>query len=216
MPAPPRPGSARTVGRRNKTLLPIRHRLAPGVLALSMIACGAPSGTAPDAATDGPPQGDAGLPSTCEGGCRATDLTAAFGATTRRLDRAYYGVTASSATLHVEAYRGGDPGCPTPSSPPPDYTLVLGTVAIPTSTMPAGSPGNLLDFVGDLLGGPLGAAATSVTLTPVAANVCATCVGMPAPADPDGLLALEVSLTFESGTITGHLFATHCDSLDTP
>jgi hypothetical protein len=38
---------------------------------------------------------------------------------------------------------------------------------------------------------------------------------MPAPADPDGLLALDVALTFESGTITGHLFATHCDSLDT-
>lgn len=37
---------------------------------------------------------------------------------------------------------------------------------------------------------------------------------MPAPNDPDGMVALDVTLTFPDGTVTGHLYATHCDSLD--
>ena len=137
-----------------------------------------------------------------------TSLVAMFGSVQRTLDRAYFGVTrsASGATLHVEAYRGGGSGCPTQSSPTTDYTLVLGTVPMPSGMMPSTSPGNILDFVGDLLNGPLGAAATAVTITPVATDVCATCTGT--------FLAVDVSLTFAAGTIAGHLYATHCDSLD--
>lgn len=161
----------------------------------------------PDAARIDAPVDSGGLATTCEGACRTTALTATFGSVTRQLDRAYYGVTtgASGTTLHVEAYRGGGSGCPTQNSPTPDYTLILGKVVVPSSTSPSTSPGNILDFVGDLLGGELGAAATAVTVTPVAADVCATC---------SGILALDVSLTFSAGTVAGHLFATHCASLD--
>jgi hypothetical protein len=88
------------------------------------------------------------------------------------------------------------------SSPTPDYTLVLGTVAIPTTVTPLSSPGSLLDYVGDLLGGALGASATMVTVTPVAFDATA------------GDLAGDLTLTFAAGTIAGHLLATHCASLD--
>lgn len=160
---------------------------------------------------------DGGLPTTCAGACRTTALTATFGATTRTLDRAVYGVTIAAggaATLHVEAHRGGAAGCPTMTSPTPDYTLILGAVPVPTTAAVATSPGNLLDFVGDVLGGALGAAATAVALTPVAADVCPSCVGGAAPSDPDGLIALDLDVTFAGGTVRGHLFALHCDALD--
>lgn len=196
-----------------------RARLAPVlVLGASLAACGGTSGgSAPDAAAGGPGDGAPGLTDRCDGPCRLTDLTAALAAT-RHLDRAYYGVTAAAggATLHVEAYLGGGAGCPTASSPTPAYTLVLGALPVPTSDAALTSPANVLDYQGDLLGGPLGAAATSARITPVAARVCATCGGQPPPRDPDGLLAVDLELAFAAGTLTGHLFATHCDSLDTP
>jgi hypothetical protein len=69
--------------------------------------------------------------------------------------------------------------------------------------MPSSSPGNILDYEGDLLGGPLGAAATMVTLTPVAAM-------------EETFVAFDANLAFAAGTVTGHLYATHCASLDVP
>ncbi|MBL8623517.1 MAG: hypothetical protein JNK64_19575 [Myxococcales bacterium] len=179
-------------------------------------ACGGEAAM-PDAGTDAAGGPDAALPTSCDGACRTTALTARFGATTRTFDRAVYGVTAPAGqapTLHVEAYRGGPTGCPTASSPTPDYTLVLGELAVPTTPAAVATTANVLDFVGDLLGGPLGAAATAATATPVALDVCPACVGQPAPADPDGLIALDLAATFAAGTVSGHLFATHCDSLD--
>ncbi|NVB83459.1 MAG: hypothetical protein HOV81_34115, partial [Kofleriaceae bacterium] len=113
-----------------------------------------------------------------------------------------FGITASDSTLHVEAYLGGGSGCPTMNSPTPDYALILGRVTRPTSAMPSSSPGNILDYQGDLLGGPLGAAATTVTLTPVAAM-------------DDTFVAFDANLAFAAGTVTGHVYATHCASLDT-
>ncbi len=165
---------------------------------------------APDRPLDAAPDAPA---ASCTGACKTTALTAKFGADTRVLDRAYYGITksATSSTLHVEAYKGAPAGCPTASSPSPNYTLILGTVGI---AQPGTERANVLDFVGDLLDGPLGAPTTAVMLTTVAIDVCPTCVGMPAPADADGFVALDASLTFAAGTITGHLYATHCDSLD--
>jgi hypothetical protein len=60
---------------------------------------------------------------------------------------------------------------------------------------------NILDFKGDLLGGPLGIAATTVKIDRAAIE--------------DGtFIALDVNLTFSSGTVMGHLYATHCASLD--
>ena len=166
-------------------------------LSVALLACSDPASTRPDAAVD------AAIPVDM-----TTNLVAKFGSVQRMLDRAYFGVTrsASGATLHVEAYRGGGSGCPTQSSPATDYTLVLATVPMPSGMTPVTSPGNILDFVGDLLGGDLGAAATAVVITPLASDVCAACSGT--------FLSADASLTFSGGTITGHVYATHCDSLD--
>ena len=177
-------------------------------LLLVLAACGGDGSSTPDAAMidaaiDAPMQGGF---TTCTGMCRTTAATAMFSAT-RTLDRAYYGVTASNQTLHVEAYRNAPAGCPTMNSPNRDYTLILGRVPIPTDRTPSTSPGNILDFKGDLLGGPLGAQATMVTITPAAADRVMAA---------DGFVALDVMLTFQSGTVSGHLFATHCASLDAP
>ena len=165
------------------------------VVAFALVACGgSPAPADPDAPIVNVEAG----PPPCTGACQVTALTATFAAT-RVLDRAHFGVTASDGTLHVEAHRGGGTGCPSQSSPNPDYTLVLGRVM---ATAPGSSPGNILDFVGDLLGGPLGAAATTVAITPVASD--------------SDFVALDIELAFEAGTIAGHLYATHCASLDAP
>lgn len=152
------------------------------------------------AAVDAP----AGGFTSCTGSCKTTALSATFAATAT-LDKAYYGVTASPPSLHVEAYKNAPAGCPTASSPSPDYSLILGRVPIPTDTAPSTSPGNILDFKGDLLGGPLGGAATTVTITPTNAADVMTAAGF---------VALDVNLVFAAGTVSGHLYATHCASLD--
>jgi hypothetical protein len=60
---------------------------------------------------------------------------------------------------------------------------------------------NILDFKGDLLGGPLGLAATMKQVDRVAFV-------------EGSFVALDVVLTFSSGTVTGHIYATHCTTLD--
>ena len=127
-----------------------------------------------------------------------TALTATVNAT-RVLDVAYYGVN-SSGSLYIEAYRGAAPGCPDMNSPTPDYTLILGNVMVNGSS--ATSPASLFDFVGDLHdSAPAPLTASTVTLTAV------TYV-------PDSFVALDANLTFTGGTLTGHLYGTHCASLD--
>ncbi len=148
---------------------------------------------------DGGPS-DAGLTSECTGDCAVTALRAEFEAV-RVLDVAVFGNN-GDGTLHVESYLGGDGGCPSETSPTPDYTLVLGKVAPPNGTAPTTSTGNVLDFVGDLLGGSLGAQANTVIVQAVAAST--------------EFVALDVDLEFPNGAIAGHLYATHCGSLDSP
>ncbi len=145
---------------------------------------------------------DASLSTICEGECAETSVRAEFEAV-RVLDHAVFGINNADATLHVEAYLGGDLGCPSETSATPDYTLVLGKVAMPNGTGPTTSTGNVLDFVGDLLGGGLGAQATIVIVRAVAAI-------------PNDFVALDIDLEFANGTVVGHLYATHCDSLDSP
>ena len=130
----------------------------------------------------------------CEGACKTTALTATFMAT-RTLDVAYFG-TNTDFTLYVEAYGGAAAGCPTMSSPTPEYTLILGKIDAQGT-----SPASFIDFKGDMLPSVQPVSATAVTLTPVAANT--------------DFAAFDVMLTFPSGTISGHFYATHCDSLDT-
>jgi hypothetical protein len=169
-------------------------------------ACGGDSKAVPDApipidaAIDAP----ASTFSTCTGACTTTALTAAFAAT-RVLDKAYYGVTQSPLSLHVEAYKNAPAGCPTATSPSPDYTLVIGTVTIPMDPTPSTAPSSILDFKGDLLGGPIKSTATAVTLTPIAADQVMGATGF---------IALDVTMTFANGSLGGHLYATHCASMD--
>lgn len=129
----------------------------------------------------------------CEGSCKTTALTATFMAT-RTLDVAYYG-TNSDLTLYVEAYKGAAAGCPTMNSPSPDYTLILGRIDADQM-----SPASFIDFKGDMLPTVQPVSATAVTLTPVTFN--------------DMFIAYDVMLTFASGTVSGHFYATHCASLD--
>lgn len=179
------------------------------VLGLALAACGGGSDGGPrvDAASGDATAADAaGDFTACTGACAETELVAQFGATTRLLTHAVYGVTQQPPSLHVEVYGGGAGGCPTETSPTPDYTVVLGRVTIPTSTQTSISPGHILDFKGDLLGGRLGTEALMATVMPTAADAV-----QPAPM---GFVALDVALTFNDGTVTGHLYATHCASLD--
>lgn len=167
-------------------------------LVIALAACRDDTGPAPDA----PPAADAGVTTECTGACQVTALRAEFWMV-RTLDHAVFG-TNGDGTLHVESYLGGDGGCPSQTSPTPDYSLVLAKVAPPNGTAPTTtSSGNVLDFVGDLLGGPLGAQATTVIVRAVAAQ-------------PGEFVALDIELEFTGGAVTGHLFATHCPSLDTP
>jgi hypothetical protein len=129
----------------------------------------------------------------CEGTCKTTSLTATFMAT-RTLDVAYFGNN-SDFTLYVEAYKGAAAGCPTMNSPSPEYTLILGQIGAQGT-----SPASFIDFKGDMLPSVQPVTATSVTLTPVAADT--------------DFAAFDVMLTFAAGTVSGHFYATHCDSLD--
>jgi hypothetical protein len=166
------------------------------VLVFALVACRDSTSSTPDAGAL-----DAGLGTTCDGECAETSVRAEFQAV-RVFDHAVFGIN-SDATLHVEAYLGGDAGCPIETSPAPDYTLVLGKVAEPNGTAPTTSTGNVLDFVGDLLGGALGAQANTVIVRAVAAS-------------PNEFVALDVDLEFANGGVIGHLYAIHCDSLDSP
>ena len=148
---------------------------------------------------------DAGAdaPSGCPGSCAATVLQATFGSRRGAFERAQYGVLASGR-LVIEAHSGGDPACPTMTSPTPRRTLSLrGIRATADATPQTGADGVtavLFDFGGDLTSAPL-LRATAVQVVPRAFLA-------------DGYVSLEVTATFPEGTITGGLFAPHCTSLD--
>jgi hypothetical protein len=163
-------------------------------LLLALTACGDSPAT-----TDGAIDGSGDANTMCQGQCQLTNVTVTF-QKTATLDSAYYGVTFDTSNLHVEAYRRASTGCPTMSSPTPDYTLVLGEVS-PTQPTSKMATANILDFKGDLLGGPLGVAATKVTVDRTAGVA-------------GSFIALDVNLTFQQGTAVGHIYATHCASLD--
>ncbi len=159
------------------------------------IACGA-CGNSPAGEVDAGDDGDAAM---CTGNQCLTDITAMF-TTTQKLDLAYYGVIFDTKNLRVEAYSRATRDCPTSTSPTPDYTLIVNEVRPMQMSSPQATA-NILDFKGDLLGGPLGLAATSVMVMRIAYQ-------------KDGPIELEVMLEFSSGTVMGHIYATHCDSLD--
>lgn len=177
----------------------------------------------PDQTLDSTAPGDtvgSGLPTGCSDACAQQTLSATFGAVTEPLARGVYGVdrdARGNPGVYVEAHHGGDPGCPEQTSPTPDRTLIISGLPLPASGTPIteadGLVVSLLDFKGTLIASPL-AKATAASVTFVAADVCSACVGRPSPSDPDGFVALDLSATFPGGTVSGHVYAAHCDSLD--
>lgn len=155
----------------------------------------------------------------CVGACRAIDLAVTLGGTTVAAERAFYGLTSPAMgasgewELHVEAYRGGSAGCPGMDSPTPDQTVIL--TGIPLRPAPVtltegdGIAVSLLDFEGALTM-DIATPASGEEVSLAAYTVCQNCTGD----DPEGWLALDVRAPLEGGDITGHVFATHCASLD--
>jgi hypothetical protein len=168
-------------------------------------------GTVTDAATDTTLPTTDGPATACEGACKTTSLVGDFGGRKRTLVRAQFGTQAGDAgtELHTESHLGGDPACPTMSSPSPDYTLIV-------TAIPRGATGQKLsqndgirsvffDFKGDLgLAAPSGISKSlSVNITVVAED----------PATPPAWVAVDVSAGFTEGTVAGHLYAEYCQSL---
>ena len=169
-------------------------------------------GTIGDAGTgaDAAPATD-GAATACEGACKVTALNADFGGKKRTLVRAQFGTEQgdAGAELHTESHLGGDPACPTMSSPTTDYTLIV-------TAIPRGAVGQKLsqndgiksvffDFKGDLgLASPTGISKSlSVNVTVVAED----------PATPPAWVAVDVTAGFTEGTVAGHLYAAYCPSL---
>ena len=175
------------------------------------------------ARVDGGPTADAqgGLPSTCTGDCATMNLTATFGATTRTFDRAFFGLTSPQQSesgaweVYIENGAGADDQCPTMKSPTPDYLLLL--AGMPLATVDPGpitATANLIDLEGALLTDSIREEATSNTVTWAAYDPCLACAEGTEDDRPDRMVAIDIASTFASGSISGHSYATHCDSLD--
>lgn len=167
------------------------------------------------ASPEGGPDGGGGLDASeggavaCVGACTETSLVASFGGKSAPIDRAQHGIERGDGgtSLHVEAHHGGDPACPTQSSPTPERTIVLAGIASgrapATLTEKDGVAVTFLDFKGDLLGATPLSRATKATVSVVAID----------SATPPGWVALDLDATFAEGTIRGHLYATYCASM---
>jgi hypothetical protein len=113
-------------------------------------------------------------------------------------------------TLHVEAYHGGELGCPSQDSATPDFTMILTTPKPEDGTPLTRDEGlgvSFLDFSGsidDTLPPPK---VTTATLTPVAGVF----------SGGSQMFAFDLHAEFAQGAvIDGHGFAEPCSSLDAP
>lgn len=182
---------------------------------------GMPDQLAVDAAPPAPDGSGGTLPKSCSGACAKQTLSVIFGSVTAPIERAVYGIDKDAQGkpgIYIEALHGGFAGCPQQSSPTTDRTLIVSGLPLPTDTTPItktdGLVVSLLDYKGDLLPSKPLTKATAASVTFVAADVCPGCVGKPAPSHPGGFVALDLSATFPEGTVSGRLYAVHCDSLD--
>ena len=172
---------------------------------------GSEGGPVTDAGTDTTVATTDAPATSCDGACKTTSLAADFGGRKRTLVRAQFGTQQGDAgtELHTESHLGGDPACPTMSSPSPDYTLIV-------TAIPRGAVGQKLsqndgikavffDFKADLgLAAPSGLSKSlSVNVTVVAED----------PATPPAWVAVDVTAGFTEGTVAGHLYAEYCQSL---
>lgn len=153
----------------------------------------------------------------CDAACRTVDATATVDGSSVTFQRAYFGITSGEFTdsgepeVHVEVYAGGTDGCPEMNSPSPDQTLIVTGMQLPatsaTSDEASGMAVSLLDFAGDVTMAPV-LPATGESLTFVAWS-CPNCTD-----DVERYVAFELDAPLEGGQAAGHVFATHCDSLD--
>ena len=120
-------------------------------------------------------------------------------------DRAQHGLQPDGG-LYIEAYFGGDPACPTQTSPTPDRTLIIaGLHAMPDGGAISYADGlrvTLLDFNGALTTLPF-VRATSARAAPLSVT-------------PGTLVVFAIEATFDGGTLQGRFSAAHCASLDGP
>lgn len=140
-------------------------------------------------------------PSVRDAGASGTALTAMFGSRRAGFERAQHGNVGADRLL-VEAHSGGDPACPTASSPTPRRTLSIRGIRASADPTPQteGLTAALFDFGGELTSAPL-LRASSVRVVPRAYL-------------RDGSVSLSVAVTFAEGTVSGELVAPHCASLD--
>lgn len=145
---------------------------------------------------------DAGFGMSCEGPCAETSLQAVFGDSSELLDVAYFGFNADE-TLRIEAYGGAAEGCPEMDSPSPDRTLIIGALPAPVDRSEVTSTATLLDFEGSLtsepfVSGPASVRGVAALLTPPEMS----------------FVRVDFDVSFDGGTISGAIYATHCASLD--
>ena len=150
---------------------------------------------------------DAGIDAGIDGGAMdAGDrLLVTLGTRSGEFDRAQYGLQ-PDAGLYIEAYFGGDPACPTQTSPTPDRTLIITALhAMPDGGVISYADGlrvTLLDFNGALTTLPF-VRATSARATPLSVTA-------------GTLVVFAIEATFDGGTLQGRFSAEHCASLDGP
>ncbi len=187
--------------------------------ACALVGC---PGEQPGGEDAGADAGEEGLPTTCDAACQEQTTQVSFGAVTEPVELGFYGLNApdedGNRTLYIEIHGDASTACPSQDSPTPGRTLILAGLPWPLEERAYTSAddairGTFFDYEGTLLPGIAPASSTEVTVTPRAANVCVApeCAGVQ---DADGFVALDVSVTFEGGNLSGSVYMTHCTSYD--
>jgi len=161
------------------------------------------------------------LPSTCTGACKEMHLTAVFGTTTEMFDRAFFGLSSPNNSdsgkweVYIENGAGDDAQCPTDTSPIPRFLLIIAAIPLPSEARdtPA-TVANLVDFEGALLPQSPREEASALSLSWSAFDACVACAEGSEADRANRMVALDIEASFANGKISGHSFATHCDSLD--
>jgi len=178
-------------------------------------------GGTPDAAVTQVDSGS-GLPATCTGECTQMSLEVQFGSITRTFDRAFFGLVSPAQSdsgnweYYIESGSGDDDACPSKSSPTPRFLLITSGIAPGTSAGEVVTPvaATVVDFEGDLLqGSPLSRSETR-SLKWIAADGCIPCAEGTEPDRATRMIAVDIDASFAEGTVSGHVYAIHCDSLD--
>ncbi len=184
------------------------------IVAFVLPACSDSSSKTPDAATPDARRLDAatldGPSSACMGSCRTLTAKASKGLDTVAFDRAFYGYNGSNAdptSLRIELHQGGDATCPTMNSPNPRQTAIVSAIPVTSRTVPTSDTAakvSYLDFTGTLSMTPI-VRSTAVSLSAITGSFVAA----------DLYVAFDINATLaEAISITGHVFAIHCASLD--